>query len=1135
VYLKFDFFFSNTILQSQMIIFPVQMNRRIIAILLFWITGLLLFTCDPAEENVNRNSQEPTLFELLTPEATNITFQNRIVEGLNTNVLMYEYFYNGAGVSAGDLNNDGLEDLVFTSNMENNTLYLNMGNFEFKEVGAVANIQGRPGPWKTGVTMADVNGDGLQDLYICYSGKMAPQKLINQLLINQGTGQDGIPRFIDRTRQYGLEFPTNTTHAVFFDFDRDGDLDLFILNHHPDSLPKLNEEDTEEVLKIDDQVHGVRLLRNDNGIFKDITIEAGFISSPITYGLGAGVADIDLDGWTDIYICNDFSLPDYLYINNGDGTFTDRLQEKMGHTSYASMGNNVADVNNDGLPDIFSLDMLPEDNRRQKLLLAPNDYDFFDLNLRLGFYYQYLRSMLQLNNGNGTFSEIGQIAGIAATDWSWAPVFADYDNDGWKDLLITNGYLRDYTNMDFLRNMDMFVKSNQNLNRNDVLHLVNTMPETELFNYIFRNNKNSTFSQTNTTWGLTEGSYSNGTVYVDLDNDGDLEIVTRNINKPVFIYENKSNELTANNYLKIKLKGSRKNRFGMGAKVYVYSDGQLQMLEQQTAKGYQSSVTPVLHFGLGEISQLDSVKVIWLGGMSETKTNISSGQTIEFNQENAGEKYVRPIYPESIFSEVKSPVDFTHKNPALNDFKRQPLMLNAKSFEGPCMASGDINNDGLEDLFIGGGPGQAGKVFVRAGTSFREIKTDAFYADRKSDDVDALFFDANGDGHVDLYVCSGGYHNYRSDDNALEDRLYLNNGRGRFIKAENAIPENRTSSGSVAAGDVNRDGSIDLFVGGFVVPGRYPEIPSSALLINDGQGKFSNQTKAFAPQLEKAGMVSDAKWEDLNSDGNQELILAGLWMPITIYGTKDEKFIDQTEVYFSKRYSGFWNELLIDDFNYDGKPDIVAGNLGKNSQMQATFSEPADLYFKDFDNNGSIDPIICFHIQGTSYPYVTRKELIAQIPRMEQKFPTFESYANATIRHVFTSPELKDAGHLVANHATTSYFEQNAEGVYVERSLPIEAQYAPIYTINSFDFNEDGHKDLLLCGNINNARIRFGKYDANYGLLLQGDGNGEFQTVVQYRSGFKLKGDVRSSILLNDMILFGINNQNIKAYKLNKK
>jgi hypothetical protein len=495
--------------------------------------------------------------------------------------------------------------------------------------------------------------------------------------------------------------------------------------------------------------------------------------------------------------------------------------------------------------------------------------------------------------------------------------------------------------------------------------------------------------------------------------------------------------------------------------------------------------------------------------------------------------YTAPDFPESIFSRIESPIEFKHANPNTNDFKRQPLMLNAKSYEGPCMASGDINNDGLEDLFIGGGPGQAGKVFVRISTGFKEVKSASLSADRKSDDVDALFFDANGDGHADLYVCSGGYHNYRPEDEAFQDRLYMNNGKGQFLKAENAIPESLTSTGCVAAGDVNQDGSIDLFIGGFVVPGRYPEIPTSALLINDGKGTFIDQTKGIAPQLEKSGMISDALWEDLNNDGQEELIITGLWMPITVYGLLDGKLVDQTEQYFSKLHSGFWNTLLIDDINNDGKPDIVAGNLGKNSQMQTSFSEPADLYFKDFDNNGSIDPIICFHIQGTSYPYVTRKELITQIPRMEQKFPTFESYSNATIRHVFTSPELQDAGHLTANHATTSYFEQNAVGIFKEKPLPLEAQYSPVYTINTLDFNKDGHKDLMLCGNINNARIRFGKYDANYGLLLQGDGSGGFNTVEQFRSGFKLKGDVRSSLVFDDMILFGINNQGIMAYQLN--
>ncbi len=1105
------------------------------AIAVFLLSFILHFSCGDAPEDKQQISADPKLFELLPPEKTNIDFANQIVEGLNTNILMYEYFYNGGGVAAGDLNNDGLEDLVFTSNMGSNAFFLNTGNLEFKDVTKIAGIEGRPGPWKTGITMADVNGDGLLDLYVCYSGKMAPQKLVNQLFINTGLDNNGIPVFKDLTRQYGLDFPTNTTHAVFFDYDQDGDLDLFILNHHPDSLPRLDEEKTEEIMQIDDPVHGVRLLRNDNGRFTDVTGTAGIVSSPITYGLGAGVADINLDGWTDIYICNDFSLPDYLYINNGDGTFTDRLQDMLGHTSYASMGNNVADINNDGFPDIFSLDMLPEDNRRQKLLVAPNNYKFFEMNVRLGFYYQYLRSMLHLNNGNGTFSEIGQIANIAATDWSWSPLFADFDGDGWRDLLITNGYLKDYTNMDFLRNMDMFVKKNKKLKREDVLHLVNQMPETELYNYIFINNRNATFTRVNERWGMTEGSYSNGAVYVDLDNDGDLEIVTNNINKAAFIYENKSNEILDNHYLKVQLKGLRKNTFGYGAKVYVYAGGILQLLEQQPARGYQSSVSPVLYFGLGTNSMIDSVKVVWIGGQSETRYKVATDQLVIFDEKDADVKYIRPQAKKPYFTEIQPPFSFSHANKKVNDFKRQPLMLNAKSFEGPALVSADVNGDGLPDIFAGGGPGQAGAIYIQRGNNFIKMNNLLFAIDKQCDDVDALFFDANGDGVKDLYVCSGGYHDFLFRDAKLQDRLYINDGKGRFTKNIQALPEMLVSTGCVAAADINKDGFQDLFVGGFVIPGRYPEIPRSYILINDKKGNFTDQTEQIAPELATIGMVSDAQWSDLDGDGQNELVIVGLWMPVSVFGMSEGRLVNKTKDYFERPYSGFWNVLLIDDLNNDKRPDLVIGNLGLNSQIKASTNEPADLYFADFDNNGSVDPIICFHIQGESYPYITRNELIAQIPAMTKKFPNFESYADATIHNIFSDSESKSARHLMANHAETTWFENTVDGNFKEKKLPIETQYAPIYTINVVDFNQDGVKDLLMCGNINHARIRFGKYDANYGLLLQGDGEGGFKAIPQYRSGFKLKGDVRSSVAIGDILLFGINDRKIRAYKPNNQ
>jgi enediyne biosynthesis protein E4 len=1103
------------------------MKHRLLRAFIFFMALMVFHNCSSPDKE-QENSDMP-LFELLPSQSTNINFTNKIIEGLNTNVLMYEYFYNGAGVAAGDLNNDGLEDLFFTSNMENNALYINKGNMKFEEAATIAGVIGRPGPWKTGVTMADVNGDGLLDLYVCYSGKMAPERLINQLFINLGPGADGIPRFVEQTQEYGLAFPTNTTHAIFFDFDNDGDLDLLILNHHPDSLPKLTEDDTEQVLKIDDSQHGIRLLRNDNGFFTDITIAAGIISSPITYGLGAGIADINMDGWADFYICNDFSLPDYLYINNGDGTFTDRLQEMLGHTSYASMGNNVADINNDGLPDIFSLDMLPEDNRRQKLLLAPNDYDFFDLNVRLGFYYQYLRSMLHLNNGNGTFSEIGQIAGVAATDWSWAPLFADFDNDGWKDLLITNGYLRDYTNLDFLRSMDMFVQQNQRMKREDVLLLVNQMPETELRNYIFKNNGNATFTQINEAWGITETSYTNGAIYVDLDNDGDLDIVTNNINKTAFIYENKSIDINRNNFLKVKLAGDLNNKYGYGAKVYIYYQGRQQLLDHQPAKGYQSSSSQMLHFGLGKIDLLDSVKVIWQRGNYEVRNQVSANQTITFHESKATIKYPYRTIENPIFRESPAPFEFRHFQPVFNDFKRQALMFNAKSFEGPCMVKADVNGDGLEDIFIGGGAGQEAALFINSTDGFNRSSDRIFAEDQACDDVRAVFFDANNDGAPDLYVCSGGYHNFEPDDLRLQDRLYINDGKGGFKKA--ILPEMRTSTRAVAANDINGDGNIDLIVGGFVVPGRYPEIPESYILINDGKGNFKIETLQVAPELERTGMVTDATWQDLDGDGIAELIVAGLWMPVMVFKNENGVLTNKSPDFFDKPYSGFWNTIHIADLNDDGRPDLIAGNLGENSQMQAKAHEPAELYYKDFDNNGSIDPIICFYIQGRSYPYVTRKELIAQLPRMEQRFPTFEIFADATIGEVFTPDELADANRLIADHAQTSYFEMGPDGKFILKELPIEAQYAPVYSIASFDYNDDGNKDLLLSGNINQARIRFGKYDANYGLLLEGDGNGNFKTIPQHRSGFKLKGDVRSVLMLDDQIIFGINGNEMKFYR----
>ncbi|AQG82457.1 VCBS repeat-containing protein [Spirosoma montaniterrae] len=1123
-------------------------NRCVLIGLLIW--GL--FACQKTDERAETQPVSgPPLFTLLTPEQTGIAFQNRLDEGLNTNILLYEYFYNGGGVATGDFNGDGRIDAYFTANMADNRLYLNQGNrdgepWQFRDVTDASGAGGRPGPWKTGVTVVDINADEKLDLYVCYSGAMPPEKRVNQLFVNQGNDANGVPRFAEQAAQYGLDSPGFSNQAYFLDYDRDGDLDMLLLNHNPKNLPILNEASTAELLRTDDPERGLRLYKQTAGRFTDVTQQAGINGSPLSYGLGLGMADINDDGWLDFYVSNDYTVPDYLYINNRNGTFANELPNSIGHTSQFSMGNDVADVNNDGRADIFTLDMLPEDNRRQKLLMAPDNFAKFDLNVRSGLYYQYMRNMLHLNTGVGVegargrvpvFSEVGQQAGVSNTDWSWAALLADFDNDGWKDLFVSNGYLHDYTNLDFIKYMDDFAKSRGRLQRQDVLEIINHMPASNVVNYVFRNEGGASFANQTQNWGMNRPSNSNGAAYADFDNDGDLDLMVNNINQPAFVYRNEANAQTKHPFLQVKLRGKGGNTQGIGARVTVYANGTQQTQTQTLARGYLSAVSPVLHFGLGKAKQLDSVRIIWPLGTQQTFRSVAANQVLEADETKANEQPKTVSTPKPLLMEVAAPLAYANPVQDINDFYRQSLLTNQLSHSGPCMAKGDLTGDGLEDLFVGASAQQPAMVYVQQkGGRFVPQKSPALDADRGYHDCAVALFDANGDGSLDVYVATGGYHDMAPNDPRLQDRLYLNDGRGNLSHSPNALPDLRVSNSCVAVQDVNGDGRPDLFVGGRLVPGRYPETPNSYLLINNSKGRggppqFTDQTATFAPGLRQVGMVTDAVWADLNGDRRNELVVVGEWMPLTVFALEGGKLNDKTSTYFEKPYRGWWNKIAATDLNNDRKADLLVGNWGDNSQMKAADKQPVEMHYADFDGNGSVESVLSAYIQGKSYPYVTRDELLNQINGYRTRYPNYESYADQTLDQIFDRNALAKAEHLTANHLQTSCFLSSASGRFTVAKLPEQAQYAPVHTITTMDFDRDGLTDVLLCGNTNFAKIRLGKMDANYGVLLKGNGRGGFQYVDQRRSGLALKGDVRAVVPVNNTLLFGINEKKLVAYQ----
>jgi hypothetical protein len=1073
-------------------------------------------------------AQQQTLFNLLPPAQTGINFRNDLKEDERLNVLSYEYLYNGGGVAVGDINNDGLQDLLFTSNMGQNKLYLNLGGLKFKDItsDAANGLAGRAGAWKTGATMADVNGDGLVDIYICYSGLGENDIRRNQLFINKGKN-----KFVEKAKEYGLDDPGYSTHAAFFDYNNDGKLDMFLLNHN---VKKINNIELAQAKNQTDELASNKLFENQGGHFADVSKKAGIIQNPLTFGLGLAIADINKDGLQDIYVTNDYNEPDYIYINKGDGTFSEESQKMLRHMSQFSMGVDIADLNNDGLPDIITLDMLPPDNRRQKLLQLQENYETFELMLNQGLYKQYMRNMLQLNNGDGTFSEIGQLAGISNTDWSWCPLIADFDNDGYKDIFISNGYLRDYTNKDFLRYWgDYKMKKAMDREPTLLMDLVQAMPSTTLSNYIYKNNHNLTFTDKKQDWGITNPGISSGSAYADLDNDGDLDIITNNINNVASIFKNTSRDAANSNYLAINLSTDAGKIIATGAKVYVYTGKAVQYQELNSNRGYLACVSTVLNFGLGYVTIVDSVKVIWPGNHTQVLTGVKANQRLNLAYNDAVKigNSTKPTVQKQTFSKVKAPIEHTNAENTINDFKRQPLMLFMASKTAPVIARADVNKDGLEDLFIGGSEGTAGKLYLQTKIGTWETKE---IADLNAENTSAaVFFDANGDGAPDLYIAKGSYALLEPGTPELQDKLYLNDGKGNFTFSSAALPVlNASSKSCVRPCDYNNDGKTDLFIGGRIVPGQYPAAPRSYLLENNGDGTFTTIPTPF----NKAGMVTDAQWSDLNGDGRKDLVLCGEMMPILVYINTKTGFEDKTADYFDKPQGGFWNSIAITDVDGDGKPDLIAGNLGTNTQIHTSDTQPAEMYFADFDNNGSIDPFLNFYVQGVSYPFVSRDELNDQIFPMRRKFKSYKDYCDATMQQIFTPDELAKATKLTAaNVETTLFLHRN--GKFVKGELPVEAQFSAVSQVLTGDFNHDGKPDLLLFGNHMDNRLKLGSFDANYGCLLVGDGKGSFAYQTQVASGFCVDGDVKSAseLKINGVkyLMLGVSNQPLQFYREN--